>query len=129
MKKYDRDINDVDDISIQFVKDLDVSAKTINGMVYLNAEMLDDNWKDYFHYAIHEVKHVLTHQSGKCSGDNKNVPYLDNPEEVEAFKTQIKYREKTEPKEDVVEYVEDLMDKHSIPEEEKPAKKKELMGK
>ncbi len=128
-KDAGRDINEVDNMSIQFDQNLDVSAKTVNGKIYLNAEMLKEKWQEYFHYLIHETKHYITHTSGKCDGDDKNVPYLDNPEEIAAFKDQLKYREKTEPKKDVVQYVEDLMDKHNTPANERPAKKKQLMGK
>ncbi len=129
LKEYGLDKDLIDDVSVQFDKNLDVSAKTINGKIYLNADMLKENWQDYYHYFCHEIIHSAQHLSGKCSGDNKEDSYLDNPAEIEAFQTQIKVREKTEPKEDVVEYVEDLMDRHNIPKNERAEKKKELLSK
>lgn len=128
-KKYERNINDVDKVSIEFDPNLDVSAKTINGKIYLNAKMLEEDWHDYFHYAVHEVTHYLQHTSGKCNGhgDNEKVPYLDNESEVEAFQNQLKYREKTEDKKTVNKYVKDLLDKHDVPQDERKEKKKELL--
>jgi hypothetical protein len=128
LKEYGFGKDLIDSVSVQFV-DLDVSAKTINGKIYLNAEMLKKPWQDYYSYFAHEICHSAQHRSGDCAGDSKDVPYLDNPAEVEAFQTQIKVREKYEPKEDVIEYVEDLMDKHDTPKDERADKKKELMGK
>lgn len=126
-KKYRRNIDDIDDVSIQFDKNLDVSAKTINGNIFLNAEMLQEKWQDYFHYAVHEITHYLQHTSGKCDHNAKSENYLDNPAEIEAFKQQLKYREKTEPKHEVEQYIEDLFDRHDIPEKERGKKKRELL--
>lgn len=127
-KKYDRDINEIDDVSVQFVNDLDVSAKTIDGKIYLNSEMLEENWKDYMHYMVHELEHYCQHRSNKCVENSNETNYLDNPAEVEAFKAQLKYRQKTEPKKEVDQYVTQLFDKHEIPKKERPEKKRELLG-
>lgn len=126
-KKYKRDINDIDNISIQFAP-LDVSAKTINGDIFLNEEMLKDNWKDYFQYLPHELIHHLQHTSGKCAEDQKDEPYLDQPAEIEAFKAQLQYKEKTEDAATVNRYLRDLFDKHEIPKDERKEKKEELLG-
>jgi len=128
-KKYKRDINDIDNVVIKFDPDLDVSAKTVNGEISLKADMLDEDWHDYFHYAVHEITHYLQHTSGKCNAEEQEKPYLDNKNEIEAFKNQLKYREKTEDKKDVNQYLTDLFDKHDIPKSERPEKKKELLGK
>lgn len=125
-KKNGRALSEIDDVSIQFVRDLEVSAKTINGKIYLNANMLDDDWKDYFHYIIHELSHYCDHKNKKCNDDN--VSYLDNPAEISAFKKQLKYREKHESPKVIDKYLEELFDKHDLPEKERPAKKKELLG-
>jgi hypothetical protein len=127
MKEYGFDYNVIDNVSIQFVEGLDVSAKTINGHIFLNAKMLEEDWKDYFHYACHEMVHVFQHLSGKCNGDNTDEEYLDNPSEIEAFRTQLEYREKTEPKKEVNEYINDLFDRHNVPKKERPEKKQELL--
>lgn len=128
--KYDRDINEIDDVSISFDPHLDVSAKTVNGEIFLNAKMLEEDWEDYFHYAVHEITHYLQHTSGKCNGDgNEEENYLDNESEVEAFQNQLKYRKKTEPKAEVEQYVKDLFDKHDIPKKRRPEKRKELLDK
>lgn len=127
-KQYNRNINDVDKISISFDDKLDVSAKTVNGKIFLNSKMLKDNWKDYFHYAIHECIHYLQHTSGECKSHEQitNENYLDNKNEIEAFQKQISYRKKTEPKSEVNTYLNDLLDKHEIPKDERNEKKKEL---
>lgn len=127
-EKYKRDINEIDNVSIQFDDDLDVSAKTINGKIYLNSAMLEDKWQDYFHYAVHEITHYLQHTSGKCNGHGEeNESYLDNKSEIEAFQNQLKYREKTEDKSTVNKYVKDLLDKHDVPKDERTEKKKQLL--
>ena len=127
-KKYERDIEDVDNVSIEFDPNLDVSAKTVDGKIYLNAKMLEEDWQDYFHYAVHEITHYLQHTSGKCNGHGEEQEsYLDNDSEIEAFQNQLKYREKTEPESHVNKYVKDLFDKHNIPKKERPEKKKELL--
>jgi len=128
-KKYNRDIDEIDDVSIMFDPNLDVSAKTVNGEIFLNAKMLEENWEDYFHYAVHEITHYLQHTSGKCNGGGEDENYLDNDSEVEAFQNQLKYREKTEPKEEVEQYVKDLFDKHHIPKQKRPEKRRELLDK
>lgn len=124
--KYKRNISEIDDVSIQFDPDLDVSAKTVNGKIYLNAKMLDEKWEDYFHYAVHEIDHYLQHTTNDCD-HNSNEDYLDNDNEIEAFKDQIAYRKKTEGKPVVEEYITELFDKHDLPEKERSEKRKELL--
>lgn len=127
-KKYKRNISDINNVSISFDPDLDVSAKTVNGKISLNAKMLEEDWQDYFHYAVHEITHYLQHTSGSCNGHaEQNKSYLDNESEIEAFQNQLKYREKTENKSEVNEYVEDLFNKHDVPKKERPEKRKELL--
>lgn len=128
-KKYNRSLDEIDNVSIKFDPDLDVSAKTINGNIFLNAQMLEEDWKNYFHYAVHEITHYLQHTSGKCNGHGADAEknYLDNPSEIEAFQNQLKYREKTENKSEVNQYLKDLFDKHDVPKKERPEKKKELL--
>lgn len=126
-EKYARDMNEIDKVSIQFVRDLDVSAKTVNGKIYLNAEMLEEDWKDYFHYVIHELDHYCQHKSNKCVENSNEGDYLDNPAEIEAFREQLKYREKTENKSTIDQYLKDLFDKHDVPKSERPDKKRELL--
>lgn len=126
-KTYGRNIDEIDNISIRFDKKLNVSAKTVNGDISLNAKMLDDNWKDYMHYLVHEFEHYCQHKSNECVESNEETDYLDNPAEIEAFQKQLSYRAKTEPKSEVNEYVEDLLDKHQVPKKERADKKKELL--
>lgn len=128
-KKHRRNINEIDYVSIKFDKKLDVSAKTVNGDIFLNAKMLEENWQDYMHYLVHELEHYCQHRSDECVENSNKSNYLDNPAEISAFKEQLKYREKTEPLSDVNEYIKDLFDKHHIPKRERHEKKKELMDK
>src|ERR1041385_2050476 len=126
-KKYKRDINEIDNVVIKFDPDLDVSAKTVDGEISLKADMLEENWQDYFHYAVHEITHYLQHTSGTCDAHEQQKDYLDNENEIEAFKNQLKYREKTEDKSDVNQYVKDLFDKHDIPKDERAKKRRQLL--
>lgn len=127
-KKYKRDLGDIDSVKISFDPNLDVSAKTVNGDIFLNAKMLEEDWKNYFHYTVHEITHYLQHTSGSCNGHaDKKEKYLDNPAEIEAFQNQLKYREKTEDKTEVNQYIKDLFDKHRVPKKERSEKKKELL--
>jgi len=58
-----------------------------------------------------------------------NKDYLDRPDEIEAFQFQIEFDEEARGENDAVEYVEELVDYHEVPESKQDAKEDELMKK
>jgi hypothetical protein len=112
---YDVDIEELDLIPITFA-DLDVSAKTDHGVVYLNYKLLCDGdfLKDYS-YLIHEITHILQQTTGTKPTQGANEgEYLKNPAEQEGFQNQIEYIAKEEGPEEAEEYVENLLDHHDV---------------
>ncbi len=107
---------------------LDVSARTENGIVYLNFRLLKTP-KDIKHYMNHEYTHHLQ----QCFGDgptegSNDANYLDNPAEQESFKNQTAYIEETEGDREAEQYINKVLDHHNISPEEKPERKKELLA-
>lgn len=129
-KEYGVPINDVDDVHVEFC-DLDVSAKTKDGKIYLNKQMLADDSpiKDPTHYLIHELVHYLQQTTGNSmDGQSKErTDYLDLPTEEEAFKVQIDYKEREESLQEADRYVEQLLDHHDVKGKERKEKKEELL--
>ena len=117
-ESYDVDINYLDLIPIIF-SDLDVSAQTVKGCIYLNYRLLEDGdfFKDLM-YAVHEIKHVLSQITGKKPTENTDEldseDYLNSPEEKSAFKIQIEYLKDQFGKEEANKYVEHLLNYHDI---------------
>jgi len=114
-KKYNVDINQFDNIPI-FFKDLDVSARTEHGIIWLNYALLSDGdfFKDYS-YIVHESVHWLQQTTGKHPTNNYDKEsYLYNPVEQEGFKNQIKYIKSIFGDEVAKEYTDDLLDHHDI---------------
>lgn len=128
-EKYDTDIEDIDKMPIALV-DLPVSAKTKNGKVFINKKLLDDgDFEDHVHYIVHEATHWLQQKDGYARTKNRrDFDYLDLPEEIEAFKTQIEFMKEFYGKEVAEEYVDDLLDFHEFKGKEREKKKTELIG-
>lgn len=119
-KEYEVDIEELDYVPIYF-KDLDVSAKTEKGIIYLNYTLLTDGdfFEDYS-YLIHEVTHYLQQTASKkptTSSDDEH--YLDNKFEQEAFKKQVEYISEQFSKTKAEDYVEDLLEFHDIDDDKK----------
>lgn len=113
-------------------KDLKVTAKTVNGTIYLSPKVQNMPFNIVMRYVIHEFVHVLQHITEEKNGekeDDKKQDYLDREDEIEAFQHQIKYDAKHRGEEAAEEYTEDLLEYHEIPSDEKEEKKKELMKK
>ncbi len=127
-KEYGIDINEIDFIPTYF-KDLDVSAKTDHGIVYLNYKLLTDGdfFKD-FSYLIHEYTHWLQQTTGdkptKSSDDGK---YLDNPAEQEGFQNQINYIADHFGDDEADKYVDNLLEHHEIESKDEKKDKKEIL--
>lgn len=125
-KEYDKDIDFVDDVNISF-DDLDVSAKTVNGDVFINEKLLDKgDLVDVVRYAIHELVHTQQQASGAVRETYDKEDYLDDPNEQEAFQFQIQYMEDHVSQEEIQEYLEHLLDHHGIEGKERMEKIKKL---
>lgn len=128
-KEYGVPISEIDYIFVEFAP-LDVSAKTKDMKVYLNEEMLSEKSKvkDPTHYLIHEFVHFLQQKTGKnLSKHNTEDSYLDKPTELEAFKSQVDFKERTESPQSAEKYVENLLDHHEIDGKDRKEKKEELL--
>lgn len=127
-KEYGRDISLFDGIPIDISDDIDVSAKTINSRIILNKRLLEEPFEILCRYAVHELVHSLQHLDIDTNEDPyADLDYLDRPDELKAFQEQIKYDEENRSKEDVIDYVEDLLDYHDIDEDDREDKKDELL--
>lgn len=113
-------------------KELKVTAKTVNGTIYLNPKITDMSFNIVMRYVIHEFVHVLQHISEEKNGEKENdkkQEYLDRDDEIEAFQHQIKYDAKHRGLDAAEKYTDELLDYHKISGKEKKEKKKELMEK
>jgi Mlc titration factor MtfA (ptsG expression regulator) len=124
-KKYNEDLDFIDSLIIRF-EPIDVSAKTVNGEIVLNSHLLESKFRDNMRYLIHEFTHALQQENGMVdqTGDKD---YLDDPNEVEAFRTQLDYMEETYNEKEIQEYLEQLLDHHKIKGKDRIRKIKELM--
>jgi hypothetical protein len=126
-EKYDRDPDFIDGVDISFKDDLDVSAKTVDGEVFLNGSLFDHgDWNDQMRYIIHEVTHVMQQEAGKVDGPVNKADYLDDKNELEAFRAQISYMSSHESPEEVQRYLEQLLDHHNIRGKERAEKARKL---
>jgi hypothetical protein len=113
-KEYDKDPNFVDTVQVCF-QPLDVSAKTINGVVILNENLIEsNNWEDIMRYVVHEMTHVMQQEAGKVQGKVDKDKYLDDENEQEAFQAQLEYMSDHEPPKKIQLYLEQLLDHHDI---------------
>jgi hypothetical protein len=124
-KEYGKDPNFLDNIHVSF-EPLDVSAKTVNEKIFLNENLLKGDEEEQIRYIIHEAVHVMQQESGKVNG-KPNKDYLDDPNEQEAFKTQVSYMSDHEDPEEVQNYIEHLLDHHDIEGKERKEKKEKLL--
>jgi hypothetical protein len=127
-KEYNVDINEIDLIPTYF-KDLDVSAKTDHGIVYLNYKLLCDGdfFKDYS-YLIHEYSHWLQQTTGtKATKSSDDGSYLDNPYEQEGFQNQVEYIADQFGDEEAEQYVDDLLEHHEVEDKKEIKDKKETL--
>lgn len=129
LEEYNLDPSEIDLIPMAFA-DLDVSARTQNGVIYFNYRLLQDGdfLKDYS-YGVHELTHALDQLYGgaptKSSNDDS---YLDNEYEKEAFKYQAKYISDHEGKQDAKDYINKVLDHHDVNnKEERSQRLKDLM--
>lgn len=127
-KDFKKDIDFLDGIPIDLSDEIDVSAKTINSRIILNKKLLNEPFEILMRYAVHELVHALQHiHSEELKDQYDNYEYLDRPDELEAFQYQIEYDKNNRGEDEVVEYVEELLEYHDIPEHEFEEKKTELL--
>lgn len=126
-EEYNEDPGFIDNIPISF-QPLDVSAKTVNGEIFLNSHLLDGELRDNMRYLIHEFVHCLQQENGKVDGKSKDADYLDDPNEMEAFQAQIDYMQDAYDDEEVQNYIEQLLNHHDIKGKERKRKIRELLS-
>jgi len=125
-EEYHKDKDFVDSVHISFEPDLDVSAKTVNGQIFLNDKLFDKEWDVQMRYIIHEIVHVMQQKDGKVQGKVDKDDYLDDTNEQEAFTAQISYMCEHDDVEEVQEYIENLLTHHGIEGKERKEKAKKL---
>lgn len=122
--KYSEDEDFIDHVSIEFAP-LDVSAKTVEGRIILNSDLLRGEFRDNMRYIIHEFVHCLQQENGDV-GKNADGDYLDDPYEVEAFWYQLEGMEDMYDEEEIQDYLEGLMDHHGLKGKKRQDKVEEL---
>lgn len=127
-KDHDVDISIIDYIPTYF-KDLDVSAKTDHGIVYLSYNLLLDGFdKMDYGYLVHEYCHWFEQcLSDKPTQGSDEGNYLDNPHEQRAFTNQVEYISNNFGEDEAEEYVDDLLEHHDIDDENEIDEKKEIL--
>jgi hypothetical protein len=123
--KYGEKPDFIDSIPIRF-EPLDVSAKTVNGEIILNSKLLDGEYRDNMRYLIHEFVHCLQQENGMVDG-GKEGDYLDDPNEIEAFKAQIDFMEDCYDEKEIQQYLDQLMDHHDVKGRERKRKIRQLV--
>lgn len=124
----DKPIDIIDKVKISFLP-MDVSARTINGEIELNEELLNSPPRDILRYVVHEMTHVFQQidgdvQEGSANKDN----YLDDENEEEAFSFQLDFMEDYYDDDEIIQYLDDLLDHHNIfNKTERKEKKEELL--
>lgn len=127
-QENDLDIDEIFYIPICFVDDLDVSARTEHGIIYLNSK-LKENFEENIHYLPHEITHFIQQTTGtKPTMGSTDDDYLDNKYEQEGFQNQTKYIANNHGDEKAEEYIEKVLEHHDVPEDEKDERKKDLLA-
>ncbi len=107
---------------------LDVSARTDKGIIYLN-EKLKSTPEDIPHYLVHEITHFLQQCfSNKATKGSNDDNYLDNEYEVEGFQNQSDYIAQTEGEGAAEDYIDKVVEHHDVPKGKKQKKKDELLN-
>lgn len=117
----------IDNIPIIF-KDIDTSAKTEGGIIYLSYKLLKDGnfYKDYS-YLAHEITHFIQQCFGNKPTKSGNEKYLDNKYEVDGFKQQVKFIEEEFGSNKAEDYTDELLQYHNY-KKNKSKKKEELLS-
>ena len=125
---YGVDIDELDLVPMGFA-DLDVSARTDHGVIWLNYNMLQDgSFLNDDHYLVHELTHVLQQTTGDGPTTGGKDDYLDNKYEQEGFQNQTEYIADTQGEDAAEDYIDQVMDKHEVPNAEREEKRDVLLG-
>lgn len=116
--EHDVPIDYIDLMPVGFKSDIEVSATTERGVVWLNYKLLCDGFENNYSYLIHEFTHSLDQlfSDGPTQGADDGE-YLKNPDEQRGFQNQILYIAEHEGEDKAEEYVEDLLDHHDVTKE------------
>lgn len=128
-KEYGFEIDILDGIQFEFVDGLEASAKTTNSFIQLNSNLIDEDFTIIMRYSIHELVHALQHMKLVGLDEFEGEEYLDREDELEAFQYQIEYESDECGQEQAEEYVDNLIEYHEIPPENRADKRKELLKK
>jgi len=131
-EEYGLDPSELDLVPIAFA-DLDVSARTDHGIIYLSYNVLENKKEpniDNDHYLIHELSHVIQQTTGDkpTKGSNDGDNYLDNEYEQEAFQNQTEYIANEYSQDKAEQYVKRVLDKHKIKGKEREEKAEVLLN-
>ncbi len=128
-EKYDVNIDELDLIPVAFA-DIDVSARTDHGVIFLNYKLLEDGDLDKNdHYLTHEYTHFLQQSTGtKPTQGATDGNYLENTYEQEGFQNQTEYLSETRGDEAAKKYIEKVLDHHEVNDpKERMQKRKDLL--
>lgn len=128
-EEFGTDPEIIDLIPIRF-GDIDVSAKTVRGIIVLNKKLLlDDNFENNIHYLLHEISHFLqmTTRKKPTKGANDGE-YLENEDEIEAFTYQIEYMDDQYGDDEADNYIEHLLNHHDVEDKKERKEKKEELS-
>lgn len=128
-KDYGIDIDELDLFPICFA-DIDVSAKTDHGVIFINKKHLEDGDpidKDD-HYLVHEITHVLQQTCGdKPTKGANDGDYLANKYEQEGFQNQSEYIADTRSPEKAEDYIDHVLDYHDVDDKKLREKRKDQL--
>jgi hypothetical protein len=127
--EWDLPISIIDYIPMLFA-DIDVSAKTDHGIIYLNNKLINDGLDNDDHYLIHEITHWLQQCFSKDAiPSSEGEDYLDNKFEQEAFQNQTEYISDTQGDERAEKYIKQVLDHHNVSDKkERKERMEELLS-
>lgn len=109
--------------------DIDTSAKTSKGIIYLNPKMLKLDIDRVKAYIVHEITHWLDQCFSKeATESSDNDDYLMNEHEEKAFGNQVEYLKDNVGTEDAEEYVDNLLDYHEVDGKDRKKIEKKLLS-
>lgn len=128
--EYGQEHNILSGVPIAFGANFEAPAKTVNGHIILNESLINKDMATILRYVMHELVHVMQHMQLESSSDPyHNKEYLDRPDEVEAFQFQIEFDAKINTKEKAIQYAQDLVEYHELPDGKRDRKVNELIEK
>ena len=117
-KEYGENVDYLDHIPICFA-DLDVSARTEHGIIYINKKFIN-TLNEIPPYCAHE----MTHHFQQCFADgptkgSADDDYLDNENEIDGFQNQTEYNSEHDGKDKAEKYIDRVLDHHDFPDQKR----------